>query len=406
MEKVFFRVLRKGAVMQKSSIQHSPPRRSGSWARFVVSWSVLACLLGGTIACTSTGTLDEGPLDRRRLVKLLKYRGLDPHRVILPYGLTEEMRRWVKEEVPKKYSPEDRLNRLRDGLLANRNLAIEYTWGYTGTAAEVFQYRRANCLAFTNLFLGMAREIGIPVYFLAVENVETYRKEGNLVVISDHIAVGYGDGPSRKIYDFSENPQDDLRFVKKISDLQAIAMFHSNRGAEALQAGSVQDALAWSELAVAIDENLPSAWVNLGVARRRAAQVERAEMAYKKAIELDPRVYSAYHNLAALLRTEDRLSEAEAFEEALADSPNQNPYTYLSLGDLSMEAGRLGDAERFYRRAVSLSEGDAECYAALGQLAVASGDLRLAKKMLRKAQRIEGSGPRILSLASALGGSS
>ncbi len=367
---------------------------------------VSICLMAGLSACASNRSIDDGPLDRGRLVKLLRYRGLDPHRVILPYGLTEEMRKWAKEEVPRKYSPEDRLNRLREGLLANRNLAIEYTWGYTGTAAEVFQYRRANCLAFTNLFLGMAREIGIPVYFLAVENVETYRKEGNLVVISDHIAVGYGDGPSRQIYDFSESPEDDLRFVRKISDLRAIAMFHSNRGAEALQAGSVQDALGWLELAVAIDETLPSAWVNLGVAQRRAGASSKAEMAYKKAIELDPRIYSAYHNLAALLRTEDRLSEAEAFEEALAESPNQNPYTYLSLGDLSLEAGRFGDAERFYRRAVSLSEGDAECYAALGQLAVASGDLRLAKKMLRKAKRFEGDGPRITSLATALGGSS
>ena len=378
----------------------SPSDRFRALATLVgAAWLVCGSLTG----CASSGNLDNGPIDRDRLVKLLKNRGLDPHQVVLPYGLTDEMRRWVREAVPNKYNEEERLDRLRDALLADRNLAIEYTWGYTGTAAEVFQYRRANCLAFTNLFLGMARELGIPVYFLAVENVETYRKEGNLVVISDHIAVGYGEGPGRKIYDFSEEPEDDLRFVRKISDLRGIAMFHSNRGAEALQAGAVTDAISWLDLAVTIDDSLSSAWVNYGVARRRSGAVAQAETFYKKAIELDPRVYSAYHNLAALLRTESRLSEAEAFETALAEAPSHNPYTYLSLGDLSLEAGRLQDAERFYRRAVSLSDADAECFAALGHLAVASGDMRLAKKMLRKARKHDGSGTRVTTLATALG---
>lgn len=364
--------------------------------------TVTCCLLllGGW-GCVSSD-LDKGAMDQARLAKLLRMRGIDPHTVLLPYGLTEEMRRWVMETVPKRHTPEERLDRLRDALLDERDLAVKYTWGYTGTAAEVFQYREANCLAFTNLFLGMARELGIPVYFMAVENVETFRKQGDLVVISDHIAVGYGEGPSRKIYDFSETPEDDLRFVHKISDLRAIAMFHSNRGAEAIQAGSVGAGLDWLELAVKIDDELPSAWVNLGVAQRRAGDQVTAEASYKKAIEIDAGVYSAYHNLAALLRTSNRLGEATAYEATLAESPNRNPYTYLSLGDLSLQAGRMREAERFYRRAVNLSEADAECFAALGQWALASGDLRLAKRMLRKAQRHDGAGRRVDGLAMAL----
>lgn len=357
----------------------------------------------GLSGCASSN-LDQGEMDRRRIAKLLRNRGLDPHQVLLPYGLTQEMSDWAKASIPQRHSQEQRLDRLRDALLNERDLAVSYTWGFTGTAAEVFQYREANCLAFTNLFLGMARELGIPVYFMAVGNVETFRRHGDLVVISDHIAVGYGDGQSRKIFDFSESPEDDLRFVHKISDLRAIAMFHSNRGAEALQSGQIQTALDWLNLAVAIDDEVPNAWVNLGVAYRRAGRLAKAEESYKRAIELDPRVYSAYHNLAALLRTTRRLEEAVAFEETLAESPNRNPYTYLSLGDLSLEAGRLDDAERFYRRAVSLNEADAECFAALGQLAVVNGDLRLAKKMLRKARRFEEGGPRVDHLEMVLSG--
>ena len=370
-------------------------------------WRGAACLAVLCLAALpwwgcASANLDQGAMDQSRLAKLLRLRGIDPHSVLLPYGLTEEMRRWVLDTVPKRHSPEERLDRLRNALLDERDLAVRYTWGYTGTAAEVFQYREANCLAFTNLFLGMARELGIPVYFMAVENVETFRKHGDLVVISDHIAVGYGEGPSRRIYDFSESPEDDLRFVHKISDLRAIAMFHSNRGAEALQNGAVATALGWLELAVEIDEELPSAWVNLGVAQRRAGENRLAEASYKKAIEVDAGVYSAYHNLAALLRTSDRTAEAVAYEETLARSPNRNPFTYLTLGDLSLQAGRLDEAERYYRRAVNLSQADAECFAALGQWALVKGDIRLARRMLRKAQREEGGGSRVDGLVLAL----
>ncbi|MCG8456138.1 MAG: tetratricopeptide repeat protein, partial [Holophagales bacterium] len=304
---------------------------------------------------------------------------------------------------PPELSMERRLERLAEALLDSDKMRLEYSWGYTGTAREVFTSRRANCLAFTNLFLGMAREVGVEVHFVSIENVETFRREGDLVVISDHIAVAFGDGPSRKIFDFSENPSVDLRVSRRVSDLEAIAMFHSNRGAEALQAGAVDSAVEWLELAVAIDPELPTAWVNYGVALRRAGLHSSAEDAYKQAIAVDPRSYSAYHNLAALLRSRGREEEAAAYEATLAQAPSQNPYTYLSLGDLSLKAGQLEDAERYYRRAVSLApDDDAECYAALGHLAVVNGDLRLARRMLRKAERAGGASPRAQMLAEAL----
>lgn len=344
---------------------------------------------------TSTVTLE-----RHRLGEDLAQRGVDPKLVILPFGLTDEMREWARTNVPNILNDETKLEVLRDRLLDSSTMKVEYEWGYTGTAIEVFEKRRANCLAFTNLFVGMARELGLAVYFLAVDDTETYRREGDLVVVSDHIAVGYGAQTNRRIYDFSQYAEDaDYRSVRKVSDLTAISMFHSNRGAEALRVGNVRDAVEWLTTAVEIDPELVNAWVNLGVTLRRAGQLEAAEQAYKRAIEIDPRIYSAYHNLASVLRMQGRKSEAEAFEAQLEKSPNRNPFTYLALGDISLRNGRIAEAERFYRRAINLRCEEADCYAALGQLAVANGNLKTARKMLRQAEKLDPKNERTQRLA-------
>ncbi|MEM8933491.1 MAG: tetratricopeptide repeat protein [Acidobacteriota bacterium] len=351
--------------------------------RFVLPILILLASVG-VGGCVS---LDEtGPIDRDHLARILQSRGLDPRLIILPYHLTDDMKHWAHETAPPMQDDASRLELLNDRLLDIDQMAVEYSWGYTGTAIEVFENRKANCLAFTNLFLGMAREVGVPAYFVAVENVESYRREGSLVVVSDHVAVGWGEANSQIIYDFSENPEPDYRFIRKISDLTAIAMFYSNRGAEALQVGLVDDALRWLDVATRIDPALASAWVNLGVVQRHAGHFDAAEASYKQALDLDPRIYSAYHNLASLLRLLSRDEEAVAYEGTLERSPNRNPYTYLSLGDVNLRAGQFDDAERYYRRAVNLSDDDPEVFAALGQVALATGDLRLARRMLRKAR--------------------
>ena len=363
--------------------------------------ATLAVVLLSSLGC-ATADLD-GFIEEDRLSAELRQRGLDPTQVVVPFLLDDEMRDWIAEIRKYSASPIDRLYLLQAKLLNPKEMSIQYQWGYTGTAAEVFRDRKANCLAFTNLFVGMARELGVEVYFLSVEDAESYRREGDLVVVSDHIVVGYGSPIDRVIFDFSESAgSKEYRFIHNVSDLTAIAMFHSNRGAEALQLGNTDVALDWLRKAVRVDADLANAWINLGVALRRQGDVSGAEAAYKKSLEIDPRIYSAYHNLTSLLHAEGRSKEAEAYQHALARAPSRNPYTYLSLGDISFIGGRLDEAEKFYRRAINLDDAIAEGYAAMGQLMISYGDLRRARRMLRKAEKIETANPRTERLRAML----
>ncbi len=333
--------------------------------------------------------------DRDHLAIVLVSKGLEAEQPVLPFEINEEMKRFAHETATREMSSLQKLEALRNRLLDQSQMKVKYSFGYTGTAEEVFVHREANCLAFTNLFVGLAREAGVKVFFLAVNNVENYRKEGDLVLVSDHVAVGYGDSStSLAVYDFSEHQRienSDRRFVKKISDLTAIAMFYSNRGAEALRAGLPDAALKWARAAILIDPDLANAWVNYGVTLRRNGELAAAEDAYRKAISMDPSIFSAYNNLATLLRQQNRNEEAVAYERELLRGPNQNPFTYLSLGDISLRSGRYDEAGSFYRKAANLTQENAEALAALGQLAVVQGDLRGARRMLKKAQEATGS---------------
>ncbi len=379
----------------------STRRLAGRWPMTIAIRLLAAVVTAAALGCATTSELTR----EERLNRDLRARGLKPELIIVPFELTDEMRQWAADVAPRALSPEDRLRRLRDALFDKNRMQLEYTWSFTGTAIDVFEQQRANCLAFTNLFVGMARELGIDVYFLAVERVETYRKQGDLVVVSDHVAVGYGDATvdtDLLIFDFSPYRNQGYRDVRRISDLTAMAMFYSNRGAESIQQGLVPAAVNWLKTAVVIDPTLTPAWVNLGVVLRRAGDLPGAEDAYKHALEIDPRTYSAYQNLAALLQLQGRSQEADGFIEAMKKTPTRNPYSYLSLGDISLRSGRLDDARRFYRRAINLSREDAEIYAALGQLAAATGDLRTARRMLKKAQKIDGTNSRTQRLESIL----
>ena len=365
--------------------------------------SVLHALLLGGSLCTLLGCASSGPIVQD-LERELRTRGLDPAGVVVPFATTEEMRAWVHEQIPEATPFEERLDRLLAALLDPGRLRIQYEARATGTAAEVFQNRRANCLAFTSLFVGLAREVGVPVVYLDVDDVEKFEKEGDLVVVSGHVSAGFSTGSALRILDFSQAPAAESRQVQPISDLTAIALYHSNRGAEALRNGRSEQALEWLSKAVAIDPELGGAWINYGVALRRSGDTGGAEAAYRKALEVDPNALSAYQNLAALLRLQGQDKEAADLLEISSRLGSRNPFIYLTLGDLSFSHGRMEEARRFYRRALRLYRGNAEPYAAMGLVALAQGDVGDATKWLKKAVSIDQENHRVKQLSHRLGG--
>jgi Flp pilus assembly protein TadD len=369
-----------------------------AWARFelraLAALTLLSVLPLG--ACASTGAPASDEFSRE-----LRERGFQSSDVVVPFAISPEMAAWVRSRVSRDEPIEARLDRLF--LAVMTELDLRYEAGHTATAPGVFLEKRANCLGFTSLFVGLAREVGIPAFYLAVEDVERFQRDGDLVVVSSHVSAAFDTGAGFKVLDFTLAPVARAREARRLDDVAATAVHYSNVGAEKLRAGDVSGALAEFRVAVALDPTLAGARTNLGVALRRTGDLAGAEAAYRAALESDPDALSAYQNLAALLRLLGREQESIELLHLAERKGTKNPYSFLSLGDLSMRFARLDEAKRFYRRALRLYRKDAEPYAAMGLWALASGDRRAAARWLQRAKSIDAANQRVQRLAAKLG---
>lgn len=361
----------------------------------------LAAILPVLVACASTSLLPN-VIDPPTLRQVLRERGLNPDEVPIPHHVTEEMRIWLEGRVRRYGSTFETLQALLRELQSTGDLRLVYDPEFTGTAQEVFETGRFNCLSYTHLFVGMARELGIDAYYLGIDDLETYRRDNDLVVRSGHVTAAYSDGPNQRVLEFSVGPAVDYRFTRPIPDLTAIALYYSNRGAEHLRAGELEQARHWLDIAVALDPLLADAWTNLGVARRRLGDLPGAEEAYKEAIEADSNSFTGYLNLTTLYKMRGEKQAATKLLRLLDRRQNHNPYIYLALGDDSLERGELADAQRFYKKALAYSDEPAEALAALGLWALAAGEIDSARNWLARAQRDDAENPRVIQLAADL----
>lgn len=321
------------------------------------------------------------------LHEAIRQRGLDPEAILAPMRLSREMRAWAHDRVPTGLSKNDKIVRLLEAILRDDGLGLDYRAGFTGTAEEVFEARAGNCLGFTQLFVAMGRDLGVDVYYLAVDRLTNYRRESDLIIVSDHVTAAFDEGTKRRILEFTLGPNFDYRTARAVDDLAALGLYYSNRGAELVQERRHREAVTQLEVALKLAPDLAQAWVNLGVARRRLGDFAGAEAEYRRAIEVDPDQLSAYHNLVGLYLLLERQDPVGEILGILDRRSNRNPFVFLLLGDLSLESERLEEARRFYRRSVTLGRDHAETHAAFGLWHLEAGDSVRAAKLLARAER-------------------
>lgn len=348
-----------------------------------------------TAVASASGTWED-------LEAAMRMRGLDPAQVEIPGRVTEEMKAWGLQQVDPNLSADRAMQRLLAALIDRKGFNLKYQPDYTGSAREVFETRKANCLAFTHLFVGLSRELGFPAFYVHWTRVGRFRREGDLVLVSGHVSAGFGSPNDWYVLEFGAVEGMNQREARHISDINAVARHYANRSAEEIQANRLQDAVHFAEWAVQLDPDLADGWVNLGVARRRSADLVGAEEAYRRATEVDPDNMAAYHNLMVLLGLRGRSDAARQVLALLDRRGNRNPFTYLELGDESTRLGDHREAGRFYKRASRLGPENAEVWAARGLWALAEEDLDAAARFLAKAQKLDASERRTMRLGQEL----
>ncbi len=326
-----------------------------------------------------------------------------PMPVVDVLALTDAMRAWAHAEVPASLPPVERLDLLVRRLQAPDGAALRYDPWFTASASEAFAAHRFNCLSFSHLLVAMARELGLDAYYLQALDRERYGREGDLVLLSGHVTVGWGDGPRRWMVEFGQEARLEPARVRLLDDRRALALHYANLGAAGLRRGDVDSALSALATAVTVDPGTGPAWVNLGVALRRRGDVAGAEAAYRRAIAVDEGLLPGYANLYALLRAAGRHRETSALLAQVARLPNRDPWLLLGMGDACLEARDVAGAQKLFERARAAAPQEAAPAAALAACALARGDLARARKWVRRAEERDPREPRLYRLRSSLG---
>src|SRR5436853_41407 len=232
------------------------------------------------------GCASAGPTTVAGVAHDLRQRGVDPASVVVPFEVTDEMRTWVHAQVADVGSPEQRLDHLLAAIVTADGLGLTYEGGSTSTAREAFAARKANCLGFTSLFVGMARELGISAFYLGVDDVERFERDGDL----EGAEAAY-----RKALEV--NPQGAAAY-------QNLAALLRLRG----HAREADDLLALSTRASA---QSPFSYLALGDLSLSQGRLDEARRYYRRAMWLnrdDPEPYAAL-GLAALAGGDRREAE-------------------------------------------------------------------------------------------------
>lgn len=305
-------------------------------------------------------------------------------------ALDDDMRRFVAERVPGTGADGWRLRQLLRRLLQDEGHVIEYQ-ERTYTAAEAFHLRRANCLAFTNLFVALAREAGLTVHFQEVDVPPDWSRTGGLLVQSRHMNTLVEVGPgSEQIVDFNM-PDFRASYERRVvSDARGRAHYYSNVAAERLEAGEFVPALQNFRKALAADPAFVPAWINLGSLYQRAGQPAWAEAAWRHSLELAPREFVALSNLERLLRSTGRPAEADEFRRRLEQHRQQNPYYRYQLAQAAYAAQDYAGAIRHLRFAIARKANEDRFYALLGLAYVRRGDADSGRRWMAHAEELAG----------------
>jgi Flp pilus assembly protein TadD len=338
-------------------------------------------------AACSTGRPSHMFLTPAQWAEELQRRGVDPKEVPNPLLVTQGMVESASE-LGGVGSAVEKLDSLQKAFFDQTAFPFQYQYRGTFTAIEAFVRRQGNCLSFTNLFVAMGRSIGAPVTTALVYRTRGSEKDGDLIIVNNHVVATLLFAPDNRYYDFDRRPHDKPRGFKPLNDLWITALYLNNRGADELRAGHPDIALRFFQFATKLAPEFAPAWGNVGVALRRLGNIQGAFDAYRQALEVSADEPTILGNLASLYRSLGLEREAEAALAAVNLS-QATPHVLLVRGDLELGRGKVNEALSLYKRAKRMAPQLADAWVAMGRAEIARNKVNRARDDLERALILE-----------------
>lgn len=358
-----------------------------------VRWIALATVILGTVS--SASSMPQGVYMPEELRALWR-ETLPPQlagALEVPFAANEDIVAAARQTAGALRSDGQKLEALTEAILSGEGeLVIRYAEAVSGSAQETFARREGNCGALANLFVAMARAVGLRARFVdASRQVNSVSYTGTHVVQRGHLTAGAWTEAGFRTIDFDPNGAP-LKAIRILDDREAVAHHYNNRGYELLAqdraAGrSVGDETLTSfELALAVWPGFARTHNNLGVALAWANDRDGAAEHYRAAIAADPDMGAPHSNLADLMAAPGELLNAvEHYREARRLGPD-NASPWLKEGLVQQRLGRLAEAKELLRGAVARAPKEPRAWIALIQLEIrleeTSQTIRLLEEFL------------------------
>ena len=167
-----------------------------------------------------------------------------------PAALVEGVRRLIPTDAP----PLLRLRLLHRHLVSAQGLGIRQVSDWSGSSLEVFESRRADCVGFAYLYVGLARRLGLDVRFAVSRAVGGAGPRpaalAGLTSREAHMVATFKDRRGEIwAIDHAGVRRAERRPPLDLADEAAAELLWSNRIARALERGDCATALEYGVLA-------------------------------------------------------------------------------------------------------------------------------------------------------------
>jgi tetratricopeptide (TPR) repeat protein len=321
-------------------------------------------------------------------------------KVEIPFAIDDRIRESLKR-IPPLSSEVRRVNQVNDFIFDG--LKLQYSLTPTRNAVDTYRSRSGNCLSFVNLFVGVAREMGLNPSYVEVTDLQKWNHREGMVVSQGHIVAGmYIDGELHT-YDFIPYRQKAYKEFKPIDDLTAAAHYYNNLGAEALLAGDLGRAREMITTATRIAPRFGKAINNLGVVQARSGEPEKALETYKRGLAISADDSTLLVNMARALQQLGRSPEADQLLAKVETLSTTNPFFFVYEGEVALSHGDTAKALSYMVSALRLDSELPEVHLGLVKVYLAMGDLEKARHYLARALKLDATNQDALRYAKLVG---
>ncbi|MBL4800309.1 MAG: hypothetical protein JKY45_00345 [Emcibacter sp.] len=309
--------------------------------------------------------------------------------------ISDEMRRYLQRYVPKKTGQKKSGDVTRVRLLAKMifekgMLGMHYDVAKTHTAQDAFRFAEGNCLAFSYLFLTLARERGLKVRFQEVDIPPEWNPASkDLYYFSRHVNVRIYLKQNRDyVIDIDRVNFKSHYRVWELSDDQAVAQYYNNKATDYLQEGDVAKTFVYLVKALQLAPKDAAIWSNLGVMYRMQEMYHYAEKAYFIALKYDKRQRSVLNNLSVLYDQMGETEKSEYYARLTREHQLKNPYYRYYRALKAFEGGDYALSLSHLKAAVKRRDDEKKFHDLLGATYAQLGNETKANKAWNKAKKI------------------